>query len=172
MKVIRIKGNIRVEDIKEINSIAPVIVEFSSTKNQNINLIRELSDDCIIRINPDNDIQDYEKASGRKLLTYSKQSFIDLLNEFEEIESRMNPEWNNLEKAIYFYKMFQQIPRSDLEKNKASYDLSALIGNKTDSAGLASIYYEAMRRNGIPCKYVYNSSYFVRYFTGFLLYTF
>ena len=39
MKVIRIKGNIRVEDIKEINSIAPVIVEFSSTKNQNINLI-------------------------------------------------------------------------------------------------------------------------------------
>lgn len=159
MKLIRIKGNIRVEDIKEINSIAPVIVEFSSTKNQNINLIRELSDDCIIRINPDNEIQEYEKSSGRKLLTYSKQSFIDLLNEFEEIESRMNPEWNNLEKAIYFYKMFQQIPRSDLEKNKASYDLSALIGNKTDSAGLASIYYEAMRRNGIPCKYVYNSNF-------------
>ena len=159
MKIIHIKGSIKLEDIKEINSMVPVIVEFESTKNQSTKLLRELSDDCIIRINPDNEIQEYEKSSGRKLLTYTKEAFIDLINEFDEIERRMNPEWNNLEKAIYFYKMFQQIPRSDLEKNKASYDLSALIGNKTDSAGLASIYYEAMRRNGIPCKYIYNSNF-------------
>lgn len=159
MKIIHIKGSIKLEDIKEINSMVPVIVEFESTKNQSTKLLRELSDDCIIRINPDNEIQEYEKSSGRKLLTYTKEAFIDLINEFNEIERRMNPEWSNLEKAIYLYKMFQQIPRNEFIENKASYDLSGLIGNKTDSAGLASIFYEAMRRNGIPCKYIYNSNF-------------
>lgn len=159
MKVIHIKGSIKLEDVKEINSMAPVIVEFESTKNQSVKLLRELSDDCIIRINPDNEIQDYEKASGRKLLTYSKEAFIDLINEFEETEKNMNPEWNDLEKAIYLYKRIQHIPRDDSVENKATYDLSGFIGNKTDSAGLASIFYEAMKRNGIPCKYIYNSNF-------------
>lgn len=159
MKIIRIKGRIKLEDIEKINKIAPVIVEFDSTVGQNTRLLRELSNDCIIRINPGDEISSYEKASGRKIMTYSKNAFIDLLNSFEEIEKGIDSNWSNLEKATYLYKSFQEISHVSNLDYKSAYDLSGMLSRETDSAGFASIFYEAMRRNNIPCRYIYNNNF-------------
>ena len=159
MDRIYIKGHIKLEDVEEINKIAPVIVEIDSTVNQSSILLNKISDDCIIRIIPDGDILGYEEASNRKLMTYSKSAFVNLLKVYDDIESGINPNWTDLEKATYIYRILQETAHVSKTEYPSTYDLSGVLKGQADSAGLASIFYEMMKRNNIPCKYVYNSNF-------------
>ncbi len=158
MKVLYYNRKITNSDLEEINSSGDYIIELESTLNQDVNIISKINKNCVIKIMPKS-FEKYKKIIDKPDMTYSIDAFCEILEFFNNIDKSINPNWSDLEKSIYVYTELQKLPESSKVKIETMYDLSAIATKTTKSQGLASIFYEAMERQNIPCKFMFNDNY-------------
>ena len=84
-----------------------------------------------------------------------------IVAELERIESGINPEWDNLEKLIYFIGQIKNKiiyhPFYETAPSKSIRSLVGLFTNTTVCAGYSIILKELCDRNGIDCRYCVGS---------------
>lgn len=89
---------------------------------------------------------------------YSLKEAKIIIDELESIENGMNPNWDEMQKLVYFIgKLRDKIiyhPFHEIQPSKDIRSLRGLISGKTVCAGYALILKEICDRNGIECQYV------------------
>ena len=89
---------------------------------------------------------------------YSLSETKNIINEIEKIEEGINPEWDDLQKTIYFIgQLKNRIIYHPLFEYVASKEIRSLTGlytKKTVCAGYSLILKELCDRNNIECHYV------------------
>lgn len=135
-----------------------IIISCKNTKMLNSQTIKQLNDNIIIKItgglDPKKNKFNYEDYQSRTL--YSPKELSIILPVFEQIERKINPLWNALEKAIFVYKKLCEYliyEETKINGRDASRNLLGLINGKSVCAGCAMIYKEAMDRIGVHCIY-------------------
>ncbi len=144
------------KDLGEINSKAPITINLQNTLGQDPNIIRKLDNKVTIRVTHSLGEGDYSRKN-----LYSPQDIASIIDFFEDVEKRIDPEWPDLQKATFEYILLLrnleelEPSKSDNEK-EISEGLLALFTQRASSKGFADIYKEAMDRLGIPCRYIEN----------------
>ncbi len=158
MKILHFDRALTEDDVKEINQSGDCIVGLESTLNQNPEIISKISKQSFIKVFP-KEFSKHNKIFKKPYMTYSVEAFGEILNFFQKVEKKINKNWSDLEKAVYIYSEIQKLPKSMQAKFEGVYDLSAIATKNASSQGLATVFYEAMSRQNIPCKYMYNDNY-------------
>jgi len=162
-----------------------VALDFESTRGLTSEMISKLDKNILIKIEgaySTEFLSGVEQSSAFKAANYTSNVFSQaeayaIVKRFERIESRINPSWSPMEKAVYTYNVLAQSIEYDdvnleLEKNrireinKYSFEadrtdsashiirsLRGVISGKTVCAGYAVIYQEALTRLGIETYY-------------------
>ncbi|MFI3241898.1 MAG: hypothetical protein R3Y43_04955 [Alphaproteobacteria bacterium] len=112
---------------------------------------------------------DYEKKDKYKRdkyyerMEYKPRELASIVSMFEGIESKIDPKWTQLEKAMFVYKTLAKgikyDPNVDNQTFQEVIDTSNLRGMLTRisiCSGYAMIYKEAMSRINIPSRYINN----------------
>lgn len=175
MKIIRIKGKLDEKQIEEYNSIAPIIIEIESTKDLNASLLRNLDKSIRIRIvsekeieKSENGIKDVDKQNEKDEKSknviafenslYEPDDLANAISILEGIEKEINPEWSDLEKAIYTYITLEGSMSYCDDKEYSSApnynNLISLSKGKGTSRGIATIFHEAMTRQDINSRVI------------------
>ena len=172
---IRFTTNKKKSDIQDLLDKYPVdivVLEFFDTRSLNANVIQHLmtlngANRLQIRIiggYDDKKIADYPHYRDRYLNdnTYTLSEMLKIYHEIEEIEKGINPNWDELQKLIYFigylknkiiyHPFFENVPSKEIRS------LTGLFSRKTVCAGYALILKELCDRNGIYCMYVEGAS--------------
>lgn len=161
-RVIRVENNIlSPTDVIKLNSIAKnedIIVEIENTKGQSSELFKKFDPNITISIlgglnyvNKDK----YNDPEYRERTFYKPREVSNIISTFETIERNIDPGWNQLEKAMYVYKVFVENINYNETKHRELSDRNLLILKTRTGvcAGLSLLYKEAMDRLGIPCEY-------------------
>lgn len=144
-----------------------VLVEVQNTKGISSSMIRRVNPNVAIRIAggyDDNRISrygkdlDWDEDYYKEAVIYTRNETIKILEEIENIESHLNPNWSEIQKLLYIY---ERLKRGIMYDPKFEYKLSSeirslrgLITKQTVCAGYAMILKEFMDRNNISCEYV------------------
>ena len=155
--------------IRNNNTGENVLLEIPNTTVINWSLIEQLPDNVRIRIDGAY-IQGYlengfknniEKIVMREKVTYTKDELLKIQKELEKIESGIDSNWTNYQKALYIYEylktnMTYSVP-SEINKDKTGNayrgrNWDSLIGlteHLSTCSGFAFIYQELLARQGI-----------------------
>lgn len=159
-----VNGRISQEDIEKINSMyrKSIII----LKNTN-----GLSSEFLNSINNDNIYfsiiggLDYFNKDKYKTNEYyertlvSKDGLVEIIKYFESIEKYVNPNWSELEKAMFVYSCISEDFKYDekydnyLQRGIVERSLNGILYKKLVCAGFAQVYKEAMDRLEIECIY-------------------
>lgn len=147
-----------------------VMLEIINTKSMNANIINMLkrlngSNRLVIRIVGGYDDERVRNYTASNLVDMHKNDNVYTLDETKriydviaDIEKEMNPNWDNLEKLLYFIGYLKnKIIYHPFFENASSRDIRSLRGlysKKTVCAGYALILKELCDRHGIECQYV------------------
>ncbi|MBQ6539302.1 MAG: hypothetical protein IJL76_03380 [Bacilli bacterium] len=163
-RVIRVENNVlSLTDVIKLNALAKsedIIVEIENTKGQNSEIFKKFSENITISIlgglnyvNKDK----YNDDEYRVRTFYKPREVSNIIKTFEYIERKIDPAWNQLEKAMYVYKVFVENLNYNEYHNHATgivdRNLLVLKNRRGVCAGFALLYKEAMDRLGIPCEY-------------------
>lgn len=89
---------------------------------------------------------------------YSKNEMIIILEQIEKIESKINPNWSEIQKLVYIYDRLKTgimyDPKYEEKSSKEIRSLRGLITKQTVCAGYALILKEMLDRQKIECEYV------------------
>ena len=147
------------EEIELINkNHENIILEAEDTKDLNSVALSKISNKVKIHIKGPLKGEKYNNIKYYNRNTYKIRELKEIIRTMESIEKNINPEWNEMQKAMYVYntlasKMvynFDYLSAHD-EKDQS---LHSLIKQSGVCAGFASVYYEMMQRQGIKCDYV------------------
>ena len=148
--------------VKYINSLPDgTTIEFDNTKGQNKEYFKNIKNTITIRIigglneveKPKFNTQEYYDRT-----LYKPSEVYRIIDKMEQIESKINPSWNDLEKAMYIYKTMCEgmkydhidVPYKGRDLNR---NLLGFLTGKSVCAGFAMMYKEMLDRQGIRCLY-------------------
>lgn len=165
-KEIFLKRPITENDIEEFNKMVPIVITLKDTKGQDPNILAKLDSRVTIRIIGgfnEKSFPEYAHEKYFKKTLYSPLEVSKLINILEEIESTVDPEWTNLEKATYGYiTLMRNIhPLRNQEYSKEEKEerpLAQILNMKADSFGYAFVYKELLERMGIACRYMQSNT--------------
>ena len=162
-KVVGILTHQDVESLKTLKR--KIVIIFENTKGQNSEIINSLKDNKNIYISVTGGL-DYINKNKYKTWNYIERTIYDaenlcnIIKIFEEIERKINPLWNDLEKSIYIYKILAEKMHYKTKDERTIVDgvdysrtLNCMIKKRAVCAGFSLIYKEAMDRIGIECLY-------------------
>ncbi len=175
MTRIRVNRTYTLDEIQNLldrNTGDYVVLEFNNTLSLNSYVVDRMmslrgSNRLQIRIiggYDDQRISNYPHYRNRFLNdnTYTLNEMKKIYYELEEIEKGINPNWDELQKLMYFigylknriiyHPFFETAPSKDIRS------LTGLFSGKTVCAGFALILKEICDRNGIYCQYVEGAS--------------
>ena len=158
----------QIQNILNANPSAPIVLQLKTTKDLNssiINHLRNLNDSWRLKIRivgayDDERINNYpdHRQFHSEDNIYSLDETKKILEEIEKIENGINPEWDDLQKLIYFIGYLKNKiiyhPFHEKQPSKDIRSLRGLLSRKTVCAGYAMILKELCDRNGIECQYV------------------
>ena len=160
----------QIQNMLTANPTTQLVLEASTTKAFTIPIIRRLmqlngASRLSIRViggYDDKRVADYPSSTYHNMHTndniYTLGEMVDIVTEIENIESGLNPNWDDLQKLIYFIgQLKNRIMYHPFHENQPSKDIRSLRGlfsRKTVCAGYALILKEICDRNGIECQYV------------------
>ena len=143
------------------------IIELESTKNLTLEELTKLPDNISIQVKSGTNestlseyrVNDYVRANLEKI-TYTPQEMSIIINKIESIESGINPNWTETEKALYLYQYLKEnisyahpteIEGSvDNAKRSKTWDsLYPLITDLGTCASFSKVYTELLSRQGI-----------------------
>lgn len=164
-KEIVLNRAITANDVAEFNDMAPLIITIKNTKGQDPSVLAKLNKNITIRVVGAFDekaVPEYAHEKYFKKTLYSPAEVSELIKLLDNIESQIDSEWSDLEKATYGYiSIMRQISpkRQDMqydkkEENKEERPLAQIINGKADSSAYAFIYKELLERLGIACRYM------------------
>lgn len=159
---------VQIENILKANPNEDIVLEVNNSKELNQEIIRKLfylngSNKLFIRIvgaYDDERVNNY--PSYRNFHTedniYSLNETRSILSEIEKIEKGINPNWDDMQKLMYFIGYLKNKiiyhPFHEKQPSRDIRSLRGLISRKTVCAGYALILKELCDRNGIECQYV------------------
>ena len=162
-RVLRVENNIlSLTDTIKLNSIAKnedIIVEIENTKGQNPQIFKKFANNITISVLGGLNYVDKDKYNSpeyRESTFYKPKEVVGIIQTLESIERQVDPSWNQLEKAMYVYKVFVENLNYNHNANDSIYEdrnLLVLKNRKGVCAGFSILYKEAMDRLGIPCEY-------------------
>lgn len=158
MKVLYYDRRLNEKDVEEINKIESALIDIETTLNQDSDIISKINPKCLIKVFPKS-FSNHNGIMKKAYMTYTPENFSEILRFFEKIEEKISYKWSDLEKAVYIYTEIQKLPKSTQEKFVGVYDLSPIITKNANSQSLATIYCEALSRQNIPCRYMFNDEY-------------
>lgn len=163
-----VTGKITDDDIDYFNSFEErTILIFENTKGLSSELISMIKNNNVVFsivgglngiINSDNIDKKYkEKYTQRTYLSY--MGLATILYYFEQIESELEYDWSDTQKAMYVYSVLASnieyvsefSPESFIGKNVMPRSLNGILYNKLTCAGFALVFKEMMDRLGIEC---------------------
>ena len=152
-----------------------VLIELPSTIGLSDEIINALTDNIDVRViggltdeyaksHKDSDALDHLREKA----TYSKQELQEIMGKFKEIESHIDPQWNDYEKALYLYeyvkynvvyrKNREQAPDGkwmdelgNANRTRTWDSLIGLTNQLSTCSGFAHIYQELCARQNISC---------------------
>ncbi len=148
--------------VKYINSLPDgTIIEFKNTVGINPELMRNIKEGIKIRIIGGLDEKAKPKYNDREYFErtlYSPSEVYKIIKTMEYIEAKIDPNWSDLEKAMYIYKVMcenMKYAHQRLVINGRDYcrNLLGFITKKAVCAGFGMMYKEMMDRQGIECHY-------------------
>lgn len=161
MKILRLNEPLTEEMIEEINSSSPVLLEIKNTVGLTPYLLEQLDDSVQIRLYGAQDEKQDSKYGVSEVFensTYTKEQLISVIGVLEEIESSIQPNWTDLEKALYTYITLESVLgyRDDKEfADRPEYNgIYSIVKGAGTSKGIATLYKEAMDRQGVLCRYL------------------
>ena len=147
-----------------------ILVEVQNTKGITSSMIRSLERGVAIRVaggydsNRVNWGKDITYSNGEKgtyyynAVIYQRSELVKILEEIEKIESGINKNWSDIQKAVYVYdelkKSIMYDPKYEYKYSKEIRSLRGLVTKETVCAGFSLIFKEIMDRNNIDCEYV------------------
>ena len=150
------------ELLNDINNLADgSVIEFKNTRNVSPEYIKRIKPTIKIRIVGGLD----EKAKPKfkdmdyfERTLYSPMEVYKIIKKMESIEEKINPNWTDLEKAMYIYKVIcehMKYDHIDVRLNGRDYNRNLLgfLTGKTVCAGFSMMYKEMLDRQGIVCHY-------------------
>ena len=168
-------------NINEINELCnkypneDILVLVPSTKGITSDMIKQLNDHVYIRIGG---VYDDRRLGYQKEITfiskklpkrnavdlyfssviYNKNETIQILNKIEEIESKMNNNWSDIQKLVYIdHALVTKItydPEFEYRTDEEVRSLRGLITGQTVCAGYSVILAELLARQDINCYFV------------------
>lgn len=151
-----VEGPLTEEDVTWINAIKgrKVKLRFRNTKG--------LTSQIISRINNDNvmfavDGGETRNREERKELT--SLGLATVLYYFEQVENELDPNWTQMQKAMYIYNVlntdyeYTTEIEEDLTRNDLCRSLTGILYGQLTCAGFALVYQEFMDRLGIKCHF-------------------
>ena len=176
----RVDGEITQEDVKRINA-------FKIRTNLVLQNTRGQSSEIISKINTDNvyfsilgGLDYYEKSKYntqdyRERTQSNPKGLTKILQYFETIEARIDPEWTDTQKCMYAYNALaidtnyvRDLSQDILTAGVTERSLNGILYNQLTCAGIAKTFKEMMDRLGINCYYQNQKS--VHAFNVFELY--
>ena len=159
VKEVRIDRVLTEQDVEKFNEMAPITITITNTRNQTPKVIAKLNKNITIRVLGAFDEKNFpEYANDRyyKQTTYSPEEIAEIIEFLDGVESRVNSEWSDLEKATFGYISIMSAisPKHEKEKIEDIRPLKQLLDGKADSRGYAFIYKELMNRLGVACRYI------------------
>lgn len=161
MKNLSINKPLREDDIKYINNeskIEDVSITFDNTKGLDPNLIEKLNSNVKVIIygglNPKK--EKYRSSHYTSRTWYYPNELSEIIRTFEKIERKIDPLWNDMQKAMFVYKTiceFSTYDENDYNGRDAARNLLGMITRKSVCAGYGMIFKEMMDRIGIECFY-------------------
>ncbi len=156
MRKINISVPISDDVIKKINNASKndeICVVLKNTKGLSISILDKFSDSVKFSVlgglNPTRKKFDCEYYQSRTY--YSRDDLKKIIKVFEKIERKINPLWDDFERAMFVYKAIcENMTYCD---GKYSRNLMGLLTGKAVCSGFALIFKEAMDRLGIECFY-------------------
>ena len=142
------------EDVRMLNSEPKSMVILKNTVGQNANIIEQISNNVTISVIGGYDAKRYDKYKEPKYVNrtlYSPKQLAKIIRTFEKIEKHINPNWTDIEKALYVYlSMIKSINYDYKNKNsQTNSNLCVMLHRAAKCAGFATCYKEAMDRLGI-----------------------
>lgn len=152
---------ISANDVLKFNEMAPIVITLKNTKGQDPNVLAKLNSNISIRILGGFDekrFPEYAHEKYFKKTIYSPSEVSKLINILKEIESKVDPEWSDLEKSTYGYisLMREVSPKRDNKKGEDERPLAQVLNMQADSSAYALVYKELLERLGIACRYIQN----------------
>lgn len=161
----RVDGEITQEDVKRINA-------FKIRTNLVLQNTRGQSSEIISKINTDNvyfsilgGLDYYEKSKYntqdyRERTQSNPKGLTKILQYFETIEARIDPEWTDTQKCMYAYNALaidtnyvRDLSQDILTAGVTERSLNGILYNQLTCAGIAKTFKEMMDRLGINCYY-------------------
>ena len=154
--------------INEINikkSNERVLIEIENTVGLTDEIIKSIPDNVDVRVigglteeyarSHKNQYMDYLREKA----TYSRDELQQINNKFKEIESKIDPKWNDYDKALYLYEYMKYniVYRKGLDgfgnmsRTRTWDTLIGLINELSTCSGFAHIYQELCTRQNIKC---------------------
>ena len=145
-----------------INSLPDgTTIEFVNTRNQKKEYFRNIKSTITIRIIGGLDEKEKPKFDSQQYYDrtlYRPSEVYRIIEKMEQIENKINPSWNDLEKAMFIYKTMCEgmkydhidIPYKGRDLNR---NLLGFLTGKSVCAGFAMMFKEMMDRQGIRCLY-------------------
>ena len=158
-------------DVKALNNEPNSTVILKNTIGQDANIIEKISKNVTISVICGYDAERYKKYKEQKYVDrthYSPIELAQIIRAFEKIEQQINPNWTDIEKALFVYiTMIKNISYDYKNENsQKNSNLCAMLHHTAKCAGFATCYKEAMDRLGIendfkniPKRHSYNAVY-------------
>lgn len=135
-----------------------IVVDFEDAKGIKSSFLDKLNKSAKIHITGPLKSEKYSQRRYYARNTYPIDVARKIFRKMEAIESKVNPNWSDLEKALFVYDTLANNMtinydhKNDL--NNESQSLAALVQGSGICAGFSSIYYEIMNRLNVKCDYV------------------
>lgn len=141
------------EDVQVLNASKNASVVLKNTVGQSVDVIKHLAPNVSIQIIGGYDSEKkpkYNELRIQRRTFYTPSEVCDIISSFEKYEEGIDNSWTDLEKATYLYKKFAETIVYEEDNGKRSRNLNTVLG-KGVCAGYASVFKEAMDRQGIEC---------------------
>lgn len=143
-----------------IRSGIPTRVTLDNTTMLDSSVLNKIIDSDLLqfRVIGGLDKEKYNTPNYKQRTTYGIRDMKHIINIFERIESTVDPNWSELERAQHIYGTLANYMEYAYNHKNEDYNvnqsLRALIGGRGICAAYSLIFKELMDRQGIKCDYV------------------
>ncbi|MBR2587820.1 MAG: hypothetical protein IKD77_01270 [Bacilli bacterium] len=154
-----------------------ILVEIPNTNELSLEIIEKIPDNVSIRIIGSytlenlnrEDLNKQTKIAVLEKVTYTKEELVQIMTEINKIESQIDSNWNEYEKALFIYEYLKKNIKyhgeieiknyekmtggktGQVDRNRHYDTLTGLIDKISTCNGYAFMYQELLNRQGIKC---------------------
>lgn len=148
----------KIDLINDKAQVDEIIVDLEDTKGIKSVVLDRLDKNVKIHITGPLKAEKYKKKRYRDRSTFPIKRIRQVIRKMEAIESRIDSNWSDLQKAYFVYETLASnltLNREFLgDLNEESQSLATMATGTGVCAGISNIYYEMMNRLGIKCDYI------------------